>query len=72
VVGGVQVESGDVVVADADGVVIVPRSKLAIVLKALDEVRAAEAALEAKVKGGLEIPDFVRAILDSDRVAEIS
>ena len=36
VVGGVQVESGDVVVADADGVVIVPRSKLAIVLKALE------------------------------------
>jgi len=35
-------------------------------------VRAAEAALEAKVKAGLEIPDFVKAILASGRVAEVS
>ena len=28
-------------------------------------------ALEAKVKAGLEIPEFARAILDSDRVIEI-
>ena len=67
-----QVESGDVVVADADGVVIVPRGKLAMTIKALDEVRAAEAALDAKVKAGLEIPDFVRAVLASDRVVEVS
>jgi 4-hydroxy-4-methyl-2-oxoglutarate aldolase len=72
IIGGVQVESGDVVVADADGVVIVPRGKLAMTIKALDDVRAAEAALDAKVKAGLEIPDFVRAVLASDRVVEVS
>ena len=32
---------------------------------------AAEAGLEAKVKAGLEIPDFVEAIIASDRVEEI-
>ena len=72
IIGGVQVESCDVVVADADGVVIVPRGKLAMTIKALDDVRAAEAALDAKVKAGLEIPDFVRAVLASDRVVEVS
>jgi len=72
VLGGVQVESGDVVIADADGVVIVPRARIPAVLKTLEDVRAAEAALEAKVKAGLEIPDFIRAILDSDRVIEVS
>ena len=70
-VGGVTVESGDIVVCDGDGVVIVPRGKLAAALEALEGVRAAEAALEAKVNAGLEIPDFVRRILDSDRVVEV-
>lgn len=71
IVGGVAVDAGDIVIGDRDGVVIVPRRKIAAVLEALKGVRAAESALEAKVKAGLEIPDFARAILDSDRVIEI-
>jgi 4-hydroxy-4-methyl-2-oxoglutarate aldolase len=71
VLGGVHVESGDVVIADADGVVIVPRVRIPAVRRALEDVRAAEATLEAKVKAGLEIPDFVRSILASGRVVEV-
>jgi 4-hydroxy-4-methyl-2-oxoglutarate aldolase len=71
VLGGVQVESGDLVVGDNDGVVIVPRAEMATVLKRLSDVRAAEAALDAKVKAGLEVPDFIQSILKSDRVREI-
>ena len=71
VLGGVRVESGDIVVGDADGVVIVPRGRIPEVLTALERVRAAEAELEAKVKAGLKIPDFIREILDSDRVVEV-
>ena len=41
-----------------DGVIFVPRGR-------------AEAMLAAKVKGGLEIPDFVRAILALDRVRRV-
>jgi 4-hydroxy-4-methyl-2-oxoglutarate aldolase len=69
--GGLRVESGDIVIGDRDGIVIVPREQAAAVLQALTEVRAAEAALEAKVKGGLELSDFARAILASDRVRYI-
>ncbi|WP_158812802.1 RraA family protein [Methylocapsa sp. S129] len=69
--GGLRIESGDILIGDRDGIVVVPRDRAAAVLKALAEVRAAEAALEAKVKGGLEIPDFVVAILASDRVRNI-
>jgi 4-hydroxy-4-methyl-2-oxoglutarate aldolase len=72
VVGGVRVESGDIVIGDRDGVVIVPLAQAAAVLARLDQVRAAEAALEAKVRAGLEIPDFVKAIIESDRTLEIS
>jgi 4-hydroxy-4-methyl-2-oxoglutarate aldolase len=69
--GGVAVESGDIVVADCDGVVIVPLKQVPAVLAKLADVRAAEASLEAKVKAGLEIPDFLNAIISSDRVEEI-
>jgi len=71
VLGGVTVASGDLVIGDNDGIVIVPRDQIGAVLTKLPDIRAAEAALEAKVKGGLEVPDFIQAILDSDRVVEV-
>jgi 4-hydroxy-4-methyl-2-oxoglutarate aldolase len=71
VLGGVSVDSGDIVVGDRDGVVIVPLGQAQSVLAKLEDVRMAEASLEAKVKGGLEIPDFIKSIIESDRVEEI-
>ncbi|MBL8893423.1 MAG: RraA family protein [Rhizobiales bacterium] len=71
VLGGVSVDSGDVIVGDDDGVVVIPRLQLDQVIAKLADVRAAEAALEAKVKAGLEIPDFIEAILASDRIARV-
>ena len=71
VLGGVSVSSGDLVIGDNDGIVIVPRDQIGMVLSKLPDIRTAEAALEAKVEGGLEVPDFIQAILDSDRVVEI-
>ena len=69
--GGLRIESGDILIGDRDGVVVVPRARAAAVVEALATVRAAEAALEAKIVGGLEIPEFVEAILNSDRVFRI-
>lgn len=71
VLGGLTVESGDIAVGDRDGIVIVPRAQAKSVLAKLEDVRKAEANLEAKVKGGLEVPDFISSILKSDRVVEI-
>lgn len=71
VLGGVNVDSGDVLVGDDDGVVVIPRLQLDQVIAKLADVRAAEAALEAKVKAGLEIPDFIENILSSDRIARV-
>jgi 4-hydroxy-4-methyl-2-oxoglutarate aldolase len=70
VIGGVAVMPGDIVVGDGDGVVIVPRTDVESVLERLENVKAAEAGMDAKVKAGLKIPDFITAILDSDRVVE--
>jgi 4-hydroxy-4-methyl-2-oxoglutarate aldolase len=72
VIGGVPVASGDIIVGDADGVVVVPMAIAAEVLKKLDLVRASEASLEANVKSGLRMPDFMSALLQSDRVERLS
>lgn len=72
VVGGVAVDSGDIVVGDGDGVVVVPRLMAALVAANLAEVRTAEAALEAKVKAGLRMPEFLATLLKSDRIEDIS
>jgi 4-hydroxy-4-methyl-2-oxoglutarate aldolase len=71
VIGGVTVSSGDIVIADNDGVVIIPRQDLALIGRRLKDVRAAERDLEQKVKAGLRIPDFIRAVLDSERTASV-
>ncbi|HLW89852.1 MAG TPA: RraA family protein [Roseiarcus sp.] len=71
VLGGVSIEAGDIIVGDGDGVVVVPLVEAQRVLAALDHVKAAEASLEAKVKNGLEIPDFIEEIIKSNRIEEV-
>jgi 4-hydroxy-4-methyl-2-oxoglutarate aldolase len=70
VIGGVSVMPGDIVIGDGDGIIIVPRVDAETVLKRLEDVKAAESTMDAKVKGGLKVPDFIQKILDSDRVVE--
>ena len=71
VLGEVVVVSGDVVVGDPDGVVIVPRLRLADVVAALAEVRAKEAATLDEVRGGLTVFPFMAEILASDRIRRV-
>lgn len=70
-VGGMRIESGDVLVGDGDGIVVIPHAALAGTLEQLESVSAAEAALASDVAAGLVMPDFAKAILTSDRVVEI-
>ncbi len=60
VVAGVAVASGDVIVGDQDGVVVVPFDRIDAVIARLGAVRAAEADLDAKVRAGLRIPPFLK------------
>lgn len=68
VVGGRAVSSGDLVVADEDGVVTIPLADLATVRAKLVEVMAAEADMLAKVKGGLTNLGWMDELLRTDRV----
>ena len=65
VIGGVVVNAGDIVVGDSDGVVVVPRERADHLISALVGIRAAEQALEAKVRDGLTVPDFIREVLST-------
>lgn len=70
-VGGRRVASGDIVVGDRDGVVVVPFERINAVIGRLSRVRAAEAGLDEDVSGGLAVPAEIRALLDSDSVHEV-
>jgi 4-hydroxy-4-methyl-2-oxoglutarate aldolase len=52
VLGGVHVCSGDIVLGDADGVVVIPLAEAESVLEKLHMVQAAEKTAEETVKGG--------------------
>jgi len=67
-IGGVAAQSGDIVVIDADGVMIVPCAEGERVLATIEEIKAAETAVLARVAGGLEVPDPIKTLLASDRV----
>jgi 4-hydroxy-4-methyl-2-oxoglutarate aldolase len=71
VVGGVAVGPGDIVIGDEDGVVVVPFARIDQVVERLPSIRAAEASLDAKVKAGLEVPDFIQALIDGGRFREV-
>lgn len=68
VCGGVAVAAGDVLVGDADGVVVVPAALLPAVVERLAWVRAAELALQQRIADGLTRLDAIAALLASDRV----
>ncbi|MEM1400327.1 MAG: RraA family protein [Pseudomonadota bacterium] len=68
IIGGTHVNSGDIVVGDVDGVVVVPAARAAEVAKQLAIVQAAEARLEAEVLAGKTMLDVVRPVLSSPAV----
>jgi len=57
-VDGVEVAPGDVVVADATGVVVVPADDAAAVAETAEEILAEERLLEAKIDSGATVADL--------------
>ena len=58
VCGGMTIATGDILVGDRDGVVVVPHARIEATLKALERVKAAEAAMAERVRGGLTALPF--------------
>jgi 4-hydroxy-4-methyl-2-oxoglutarate aldolase len=67
VCGGVAVQSGDVLVGDRDGVVVIPQAELETVVARLGDIRRMEEATQAKIRAGMTHLDSVAGLLASDR-----
>jgi regulator of RNase E activity RraA len=66
-IGGQEVETGDMIIADQDGVVIVPFERLDDVIAKLPQILALETELDAKVADGLKRPQWVEDLLNSEQ-----
>ncbi len=68
IIGGTAVEAGDIVIGDADGVVVLPRKNLLTLLPLIEEVLAAESATQQKIKNGFTNLGGIEDLLVSDKV----
>ena len=68
--GDVHVNPGDVVIGDADGVVVIPAERLAVVLERLTRVRQAEARAEQRVRDGATMSDPALALIARATIIE--
>jgi 4-hydroxy-4-methyl-2-oxoglutarate aldolase len=68
IIGGTAVEAGDIVIGDADGVVVLPRKNLLTLLPLIEEVLAAESATQQKIQNGFTNLGGIEDLLVSDKV----
>ena len=66
-IGGVVIDSGDVLIGDGEGVVVVAQRTIADVLARLEEVKAAEVRLDREVADGSKGFRFVAELMQSER-----
>jgi 4-hydroxy-4-methyl-2-oxoglutarate aldolase len=69
--GGVVIRSGDVLLGDPDGVVVVEQERIESVLAELAAVTEKEAKLEAAIAGGLKMPTWLPETLKAKGVRYI-
>ncbi len=67
-IGGKTIHSGDIIVADADGVTVVPFNKIDEVIEKLDRIIELENTMDEKVKNGLKISQKALNYINSDQV----
>ena len=67
-IGGVTIATGDVIVADRSGTVVVPYARIDPVIEAVRKVEALEEELDAKVADGLTHSPKMDELLATDKV----
>jgi len=65
--GGVVVTSGDLMVGDRDGVVVVPKDRIDQVAAGLADIQAKEDEMGKLIEEGLSAPGFIKDLLASDQ-----
>ncbi len=67
-IAGRQVETGDMIVADRDGVVVVPFAQIPTVVERLQRIQELETQFDNDVANGQKIPPAIEEMLSTDQV----
>jgi regulator of RNase E activity RraA len=67
-ISGVEVCSGDVIIADPDGIIAIPLADLDGITIRCHEILELEAELDQKVLNGLKVPNEIELLLKSENV----
>ena len=67
-IGGQQIDTGDMIVADLDGVVVIPFDEIDAVAERAKTILALETEGEAAVANGLVMPEHYQKMLESDQI----
>lgn len=65
-IGGQRVECGDMIIADRDGVVVVPFDMIDVVAARLPAVQDMELSMDAEVRDGLRLPQVIIDLVEGD------
>ena len=68
VVAGLTVRSGDIVIGDRDGIVVIPQADLDRLLPRIAQILAAEVATQKQIKGGFTNLGGIEDLLKSSKV----
>lgn len=69
--GNISINSGDVVIGDQDGVVVVPFLEIDKTISNISNIQSKEEKLANEIKNGLTSPSFIQSIFKSGKVMEI-
>lgn len=67
-ISGVEVCSGDVIIADPDGIIVIPLTDLDEITMRCYEILELETELDQKVLNGLKVPNEIELLLESENV----
>lgn len=67
-IGGQQVQTGDMIVADGDGVVVIPFDRIDEVAALARATVTLEESMESDIVNGLKVPQSIEELLESDQV----
>lgn len=70
-IGGVTVRSGDIVLGDRDGIVVLPQNCFASALAELEGVRAKEEKIEQAIAAGATKPEWLKEFLAGEGVRNV-
>lgn len=66
-ISGVVIRSGDLIVGDRDGIVVLPQDKIPQALDGINAIKEKENKIESQIAEGMTMPDWLKEMLAGNR-----